>query len=95
MKITAEDVAKVAALARLRLDEEERDRMTVQLNDILAYMDKLSEVDTSGVAPTTHPHATANRFREDEIRPSVSRESALANGPETNGESFVVPKIIT
>ncbi len=94
MKITIEEVRRVAALARLELSEVEVERMTDQLDAILSYVAKLDELETTGVAVTTHPQAVVNAFREDEVRPSLPRERALANAPEQNTESFVVPRVI-
>ncbi|MBU0961544.1 MAG: Asp-tRNA(Asn)/Glu-tRNA(Gln) amidotransferase subunit GatC [Proteobacteria bacterium] len=94
MKITREEVEHVAKLARLNLSEEELVRMTGQLDNILAYVAKLDELDTEGVAPTTHAFSINNAFREDEVTESLPRAEALANGPDENGEAFVVPRII-
>jgi len=94
MKITREEVLHVAKLARLELTGEEVDRMTGQLDAILSYVAKLEELDTTGVSVTTHTQQVVNAFREDEVRPSLPRERALANGPEQNGETFVVPRVI-
>lgn len=94
MKITREEVLHVAKLARLELTGEEVDRMTGQLDAILSYVAKLEELDTIGVSVTTHTQQVVNAFREDEVRPSLPRERALANGPEQNGETFVVPRVI-
>ncbi|MCL1980238.1 MAG: Asp-tRNA(Asn)/Glu-tRNA(Gln) amidotransferase subunit GatC [Proteobacteria bacterium] len=94
MKITRDEVQHVAALARLDLNDAEVDRMTGQLNAILTYVAKLDELDTAGVVVTTHTQPMINAFREDEVRPSLPREQALANSPEQNGESFVVPRVI-
>lgn len=94
MKITREEVLHVAKLARLELTGEEVDRMTGQLDAILSYVAKLEELDTTDVSVTTHTQQVVNAFREDEVRPSLPRERALANGPEQNGETFVVPKVI-
>ena len=94
MKITLEEVRRVAALARLELSEAEVGRMTGQLDAILSYVAKLDELETTGVAVTTHSQAVVNAFREDEVRPSLPRERALANAPEQNGEAFVVPRVI-
>ena len=69
--------------------------MTSQLDTILSYVAKLDELDTTGVAVTTHTQNISNAFRDDEVRESLPREKALANGPQQNGEAFVVPKIIT
>lgn len=94
MKITREEVQHVAKLARLELSVAEVERMTGQLDAILSYVAKLDELDTSGVAVTTHTQHVVNAFREDEVRPSLPRERALANGPDQNGEAFVVPRVI-
>ncbi|MBW2328079.1 MAG: Asp-tRNA(Asn)/Glu-tRNA(Gln) amidotransferase subunit GatC [Deltaproteobacteria bacterium] len=95
MKITREEVENVASLARLELAGEEVERMTRQLDTILSYVAKLDELDTTGVAVTTHTQSVTNAFRDDEVRESLPREKALANAPKQNGEAFVVPKIIT
>jgi aspartyl-tRNA(Asn)/glutamyl-tRNA(Gln) amidotransferase subunit C len=94
MKITREEVRHVAKLARLDLSEAEIDRMTGQLDAILSYVAKLDELDTTGVLPTNHTQQVVNAFREDEVRASLPREQALANAPEQNGESFIVPRVI-
>jgi len=94
MKITLEEVKYVSGLARLELKAEEAEAMTGQLDQILSYVDKLNEIDTSQVEPTTHAISITNAFREDELRESLTQEKAIANGPRQNGESFVVPKVI-
>jgi aspartyl-tRNA(Asn)/glutamyl-tRNA(Gln) amidotransferase subunit C len=94
MKITPEEVAHVAHLARLRLDAAQRDKLTVQLNDILTNMDKLAELDTSGVPATNHALALTGAMRADAARESLARERALANAPASDGESFVVPRVL-
>ncbi len=95
MKITQEEVQRVAKLARLDLSAAEVERMTGQLDAILSYVAKLDELDTTGVAVTTHTQEVVNAFRDDEVQESLPREHALANAPEQNGESFVVPRIIS
>jgi aspartyl-tRNA(Asn)/glutamyl-tRNA(Gln) amidotransferase subunit C len=95
MKITSKEVRHVAKLARLDLTDAEVDRMTGRLDAILSYVAKLDELDTVGVTVTTHSQQVVNAFREDTVRPSLPREVALANGPEQNGESFVVPRVIS
>ncbi len=94
MKITREEVEHVAHLARLNLTESELEKMTSHLGTILAYVDKMEELDTSGVEPTTHAFSISNAFRDDVEKESLSQKAALANGPDENGEFFVVPKII-
>jgi aspartyl-tRNA(Asn)/glutamyl-tRNA(Gln) amidotransferase subunit C len=94
MKITAEEVAHVAALARLRLSDEMSAKLTGQLNDILAAMDKLAQLDTSGVPSTNHALEMSGAMRPDQVRPGLDREQALANAPDSDGQSFIVPKVI-
>lgn len=94
MKISADEVAHVARLARLDLSRDMTEMLTGQMNDILTYMDKFAELDTSGVQPTTHALQLTGAIREDETRPSLERDKALANAPQSNGESFIVPKVI-
>jgi len=94
LKITKEEVAYVAHLARLEFSETEKETFTGQLNDILLYMDKLNEVDTAGVEPLSHAISLNNAFREDEARESLSQERSLANAPDPRGEFFRVPKVI-
>jgi len=84
----------VAKLARLKVAGEELDRFAGQLSTILNHVDKLSELDLSDVEPTTHVIGLSNVFREDEPRPSVEREEALANGPEVESGAFRVPPIL-
>ncbi len=95
MKISKKEVENVARLARLELSGNEVDKMTQQLDTILSYVAKLDELDTSGVAVTTHTQSVTNAFRDDEVRESLPRETALANAPKQNDEAFVVPKIIS
>lgn len=94
MKISKKEVEHVANLARLTLSDEELGSMTGQLDNILSYFDKLSELDTSGVLPTTHVFSVSNAFREDIVKESLDQAEALKNGPQQNGEMFQVPKII-
>ena len=94
MKISKEEIKRVAALARLDLSEEEIERLTPQLDHILSYVAKLDELDTEGVPVTTHTRSVTNAFREDEVRDSLPREKALANTAHENGEAFVVPKVV-
>jgi aspartyl-tRNA(Asn)/glutamyl-tRNA(Gln) amidotransferase subunit C len=94
MKITQREVEHVAHLARLHLSQDELRTMTTQLDMILSYFAKLDELDTRTVEPTTHALSVTNAFREDEVRPSLTQREALANAPEHDGESFIVPRII-
>jgi len=94
MKLSPEEVAHVAELARLRLEPEAADKLTHQLNDILTAMDKLNRLDTEGVAATHHALELTGALRPDEARPSLDTERVLANAPESDGQSFVVPRVI-
>ena len=94
MALTKEEVLHVAELARLSLKPEVVDLLTRQLNDILAYVEKLQEVDTTGVTPMAHAVPVFNVFREDEVTPSLSREDGLANAPAQEEGTFVVPRVM-
>ena len=94
MKITPEEVAHVAQLARLRLSPAQSERLTGQLNDILNAMDKLNQLDTSGVPATSHALELTGALRQDQARPSLEQEKALANAPASDGQSFVVPRVL-
>jgi aspartyl-tRNA(Asn)/glutamyl-tRNA(Gln) amidotransferase subunit C len=91
MAIDRKQLLHVAHLARLELREDEIERLEGQLNDILAAVSKVSELDLSDVPPTSHPHDVVNVWGEDEPRPCLSAEDALANAPEREGDYFKVP----
>jgi aspartyl-tRNA(Asn)/glutamyl-tRNA(Gln) amidotransferase subunit C len=93
-KICKEEVRHVATLARLELTEAEELRMTEQMNDILSYMDKLNELNTSDISATTHAIQRKNVFRPDRVTSVFDREGALANAPQSDGVNFIVPKVI-
>ena len=88
------DVAYVADLARLELTEEEKAVFQPQLEDIVKYVEKISEVDVSDVEPMMHGRTLVNAFREDEVRPSLDCGKALANAPARTGCEFLLPKIV-
>jgi aspartyl-tRNA(Asn)/glutamyl-tRNA(Gln) amidotransferase subunit C len=94
MAISREQVEKVSLLGRLLLSEEELDRMTTQLGQILDYMDLLREVDTERVEPMAHALEVSNVFRDDEVRPSLDRQQALANAPGRDEECYLVPPVL-
>lgn len=94
MKITRREVEHVAHLARVDFSEKEKEKFTSQLNDILLYIDKLNEVDTTDVEPVTHAIALKNAFREDIVTASLDHEMALSNAPDARGDFFRVPKVI-
>lgn len=94
MEISREDVAHVAKLARLEVNEEEQATFARQLSAILTYIDQLKQVDTAGVEPTATVLPTDNVFRDDVVRASLPREQALANAPDQVDGFFRVPKIL-
>jgi aspartyl-tRNA(Asn)/glutamyl-tRNA(Gln) amidotransferase subunit C len=94
MKITRNEVEYVANLARLSLKDDEIDALTSDMDSILAYMDKLNELDTTEIIPTAHAVPVENAFREDTVRHSLGPEKALGNAPESENGCFRVPKVI-
>jgi aspartyl-tRNA(Asn)/glutamyl-tRNA(Gln) amidotransferase subunit C len=94
MAVTIEEAARIAALARLKFSESELSDYTYHLNDVLTYVEKLNELDTTNVEPLSHPVENVNVFREDVLRESVNTETALKNAPDEDGEFFRVPKVI-
>ena len=93
MKLTAEDIQRIAFLARLRLTPTEQAELAADLHQILTYMDKLGEVDTSGVEPFVH-RAEATELREDRVTNQPNAEEILAQAPDRHDSFFRVPKII-
>ena len=98
MPVTVKDVEHIAKLARLEFSEEEKQKFTHQLNQILTYIEQLNKVDTSKVEPLSHvidlsPDKVA-MFREDEVKPSLTPEEALKNAPAKTEKFFKVPKVI-
>lgn len=94
MEISKQDVEKVATLARLAIGQAEKDMFVKQLSQILTHIDKLNQYDTEGVEPTPTVLGQTNVFREDEVRPSLPVDKALANAPEREADWFCVPKIL-
>ena len=94
MAVTREDVLHVAGLARLEVSPDQVEAFQRELDAILAYFEKLDELDTSKVAPTSHVLSLVNVFRKDEVRPSLTQEQALANAPVKAYGHFRVPKVI-
>ena len=94
MAITREEVLHVAKLASLELTDDEVERLTGELSAILEAVSKVSELDLADVPPTSHPLDLVNVWREDDPQPSLPREEALANAPETEGGFFKVPPAI-
>ncbi|HEX4148722.1 MAG TPA: Asp-tRNA(Asn)/Glu-tRNA(Gln) amidotransferase subunit GatC [Pirellulales bacterium] len=94
MSLSREQVEKVSLLARLRLEPAELEMMTSHLQQIVGYVEQLSELNTDGVQPLSHPLDMQNVFRADETRPSLDRAAMLANAPHADGEYYLVPAVL-
>lgn len=94
MKISKEELLHVAHLARLDLDEKAIETFADQIGTILAYVDQLKSVDTQGIRPTSHAIALTNAFRDDGLKNHLDTKTALANAPEKDEGSFIVPKVV-
>lgn len=94
LKLTREEVAKVALLARLELSEQEIESLGGHINRLLESFESLGELETENVEPTSHTIPVHNVLRPDVVRPSLSQEDVLANAPECTDGTFVVPRIV-
>lgn len=94
MELTRADVEKVSLLSRLLLTEEEIDRMSRQLTNIVGYVEQLQAIPTDGVEPMAHAIDMHNVFADDVLEPSLPRELALANAPKHDEECFRVPAVL-
>jgi aspartyl-tRNA(Asn)/glutamyl-tRNA(Gln) amidotransferase subunit C len=94
MKISQEEVERVAKLARLEISDAEKGTFSEQLSSILTYIEQLKSLDTTGVEPTATVLEQTNVFRDDAVRQSLPVEKAVANAPETENGYFRVPKIL-
>ncbi len=94
MSLTKAEVEHVARLARLELNESEKEEFTGQLNDILGFVEKLGKLDTASIEPTAHAIPVTNVFRADESGISLDPDLALANAPDRVDDYFKVPKIL-
>ena len=94
MALSRDEIRKVALLARLELSDAELDEQAKHFNDLLLQFDILQSVDVRGIEPTSHSIPLVNVLREDVARPSLSREQALANAPESRDGCIVVPRIV-
>jgi aspartyl-tRNA(Asn)/glutamyl-tRNA(Gln) amidotransferase subunit C len=93
-RLTRDEVRRVALLARLKLRDDELDRFTAQLGHVLEYVRVLDELDTRDVEPLAHAVGVTNVWRADQTAPSLPRDAALANAPQTDGRYFLVPPIL-
>ena len=94
MKVSQEDVKKIAHLARLEMPESKIEQMQDSINKVLVWMEALNSVDTSEVEPLVHMTSALNNFRQDEGKVTLDRAKALALGPDTNETYFKVPQVI-
>ena len=94
MSVTKKDVEYVADLARLSFSEEQKEALIHDLNSVLGYMEKLNGLDTDAVDIIVNPVYIENKFREDEIKPSMSEKDVIKNAPQVLEEYIVVPKVI-
>jgi aspartyl-tRNA(Asn)/glutamyl-tRNA(Gln) amidotransferase subunit C len=94
VSVSRDEVARIARLARLELDGGEVERMTTDMNAILAHVEQLNEVDTDNVAPHSFLGGKSTPRQADEVREYAHRDDALANAPKAEGTFYIVPKVI-
>lgn len=94
MALSREDVRHVAELARLDFSDDEEARMAEEMSRILEYVEKLDELDTSGVPPMSHVLDVTNVYREDDIESRIDREQALEAAPDAEQGHFLVPRVV-
>lgn len=95
MKLSKEEVLKIANLARLELSSDETEKYATQLSSILDYVEKLNELDVKDIEPTAHAVSVSTPFRKDEVVIDETREKSLQNAPDREDDFFKVPKVIT
>jgi len=94
MALTEDDVTRIAHLARIEINDDDRRAMLAQLNDIFAMIEKMQKIDTSGVAPMSHPLGGQQRLREDRVTEADRREENMKNAPEAQDGLFLVPRVV-
>ncbi len=94
MKMTPEKTLAIATLARLEISSGQAAQLAAQMDDILGYMDKLNEIDTADVEPMYTPVDKPGALRADEVAKEFERSDILKNAPETDGQYFIVPRIV-
>jgi len=94
MDVNIKEVKHIAKLAKLKFSDEELQNFTNEMNQILTYMDKLNELDTTNVEPLIHPIENINVFRDDKLGKSLTTEEVLKNAPDRTDTFFRVPKVI-
>jgi aspartyl-tRNA(Asn)/glutamyl-tRNA(Gln) amidotransferase subunit C len=95
MKLSREEVLKIANLARLNLTDAEVEKYTKELSSILDYVEKLNTLDVSAIEPTAHAVFIPTPFRDDEMVADTTREGSLQNAPDREGDFFKVPRVIS
>lgn len=94
MEVNDELVNNIALLARLEFEAEEKEEIKADMQKMISFIEKLNELDTTGVAPLLHMSDNVNVLREDEIKQTITREEALSNAPLHDEQFFKVPKVI-
>lgn len=92
--INDETIEYIGILAKLSLTDEEKEKAKIDMAEMLNYIDKMGELDTSEVEPMTHVFHTSNVMREDEVTNGDGKTNTLKNAPKSNGEAFIVPKTV-
>lgn len=94
MKISKDEVEKIAHLARLKIDDSQKGKMAEQLSDILGYIDKLKDVDVDGVKLSSGAAFINNVLRDDDVSPSPGPDVTLANAPQRDDDFYMVPRVV-
>jgi aspartyl-tRNA(Asn)/glutamyl-tRNA(Gln) amidotransferase subunit C len=94
MNIDKDTVEKIAHLARLEFDEKEKEQIINDMNNMLTFVNKLNEIDTSNVEPLIYMSDEVNVLREDEMKQDITQDEALKNAPKKDSDYFKVPKVI-
>jgi len=94
LSVSTEEIENIANLARLNLNENEKEKLKGQVNQILEYVKKLNELNTDDTEPLSHTLELTNVFRKDEVQESLSQQKALSNAPVKSDQFFRVPKVI-
>lgn len=94
MRVDEKEVEKMAHLAKITLTDEEKKKYSLQLSDILKYVEQLNEIDTENIPPLSHVQEITNVFRQDRVFPSLKAEEVFKNAPEVYGPYYQVPKVI-
>ncbi|MGC8594620.1 MAG: Asp-tRNA(Asn)/Glu-tRNA(Gln) amidotransferase subunit GatC [Candidatus Kryptoniota bacterium] len=94
MKVTVDEVDRIAKLAKLRFSEDEKEKFTEQFNNIISFVERLNELDTDNIEPLLHVIELENVFRDDVLQKSIPTEEILKNAPVRRDNFFKVPKVI-